>query len=230
MELSRSALRLIQRTLDGQPDPEDDDLDQDANMRLLELCDAFVQAAHQIMDEKLERLCLENLQDSYSNCSRRRTRAASEQPPQTMSCLSPDVALSPPQTDPRRSPRLKRRSVSRPCTPSSPTPGARSRVQSVASPLQKAIATTTVKGAKRRESESDLFESPPEIVPQLILTGEGADDDKALDPSSPIESSCINTPADEEYGEILMTGAFPPLTPAKYAQSSVCDVVPNENG
>src|SRR6478736_7254737 len=103
MEFSRSALRFVQRALDGQPDPEDDDLDQDANMRLMELCDTFVQAAHQIMDEKLERLRLKNLQDSSFKLSRRRTRAASEQPPQTMSCLSPDVALSPPHTDPRGS-------------------------------------------------------------------------------------------------------------------------------
>ncbi|EXK28167.1 hypothetical protein FOMG_15613 [Fusarium oxysporum f. sp. melonis 26406] len=230
MELSRSALRFVQRALDGQPDPEDDDLDQDANMRLMELCDTFVQAAHQIMDEKLERLRLKNLQDSSFKLSRRRTRAASEQPPQTMSCLSPDVALSPPHTDPRGSPRFRTRSVSRPCTPSSPTPGARSRVQQVASPLQIAMATAAARGAKRRESGSNSLESPPEIVPQLILTPEGAADCKVLDDSPSIESSSIDTPADEIYGEILMPGAFPPVTPAKSVQSSVSDIVPNEDG
>ncbi|KNB18149.1 hypothetical protein FOXG_15779 [Fusarium oxysporum f. sp. lycopersici 4287] len=218
------------RALDGQPDPEDDDLDQDANMRLMELCDTFVQAAHQIMDEKLERLRLKNLQDSSFKLSRRRTRAASEQPPQTMSCLSPDVALSPPHTDPRGSPRFRTRSVSRPCTPSSPTPGARSRVQQVASPLQIAMATAAARGAKRRESGSNSLESPPEIVPQLILTPEGAADCKVLDDSPSIESSSIDTPADEIYGEILMPGAFPPVTPAKSVQSSVSDIVPNEDG
>ncbi|EXL50371.1 hypothetical protein FOCG_08671 [Fusarium oxysporum f. sp. radicis-lycopersici 26381] len=230
MELSRSALRFVQRALDGQPDPEDDDLDQDANMRLMELCDTFVQAAHQIIDKKLERLRLKNLQDSSFKLSRRRTRAASEQPPQTMSCLSPDVALSPPHTDPRGSPRFRAQSVSRPCTPSSPTPGARSRVQQVASPLQIAMATAAARGAKRRESGSNSLESPPEIVPQLILTPEGAADYKVLDDSPSIESSSIDTPADEIYGEILMPGAFPPVTPAKSVQSSVSDIVPNEDG
>ncbi|EXL90814.1 hypothetical protein FOIG_16016 [Fusarium odoratissimum NRRL 54006] len=230
MELSRSALRFVQRALDGQPDPEDDDLDQDANMRLMELCDTFVQAAHQIMDEKLERLRLKNLQDSSFKLSRRRTRAASEQPPQTMSCLSPDVALSPPHTDPRGSPRFRARSVSRPCTPSSPTPGARSRAQQVASPLQIAMATAAARGAKRRESGSKSLESPPEIVPQLTLTPEGAADYKILDDSPSIESSSIDTPADERYGEILMPGAFPLVTPAKSVQSSVSDIDPNEDG
>ncbi|EXK82051.1 hypothetical protein FOQG_13567 [Fusarium oxysporum f. sp. raphani 54005] len=230
MELSRSALRFIQRALDGQPGPEDDDLDQDANMRLMELCDTFVQAAHQIMDEKLERLRLKNLQDSSFKFSRRRTRAASEQPPQTMSCLSPDVALSPPHTDPRGSPRFRTRSVSRPCTPSSPTPGARSRVQQVASPLQIAMATAAARGGKRRESGSKSLESPPEIVPQLTLTPEGAADYKVLDDSPSIESSSIDTPADEIYGEILMPGAFPPVMPAKSVQSSVSDIGPNEDG
>ncbi|EWY89625.1 hypothetical protein FOYG_10441 [Fusarium oxysporum NRRL 32931] len=229
MELSRSALRFVQRALDGQPHPEDDDLDQDANIRLMELCDTFVQAAHQIMDEKLERLRLKNLQDSSFKLSCR-TRAASEQPPQTMSCLSPDVALSPPHTDPRGSPRFRARSVSRPCTPSSPTPGARSRVQQVASPLQIAMATAAARGAKRRESGSNSLESPPEIVPQLILTPEGAADYNVLDDSPSIESSSIDTPADEIYGEILMPGAFPPVMPAKSVQSSVSDIGPNEDG
>jgi hypothetical protein len=92
------------------------------------------------------------------------------------------------------------------------------------------MATVAAGGAKRRESGSKFLQSPPEIVPQLSLTPEGADDDKILDDSPSIESSSIDTPADERYGEILMPGAFPPVTPAKSAQSSVSDIVPNEDG
>lgn len=231
MELSRSALRFIQRTLDGQPDPEDDDLDQDANIRLMELCDTFVEAAHQIIGERLERSCLENLQDSPSNPSRRGTRAASKQAPEIMSCLSPDAVPSPPQTEPRRSPRLHARSVSRPGTPSSPSPGARSRVHSVASSLQKAMtdtATSTTKGGKRRESYFCV--SPSEIVPKLVLTPEGSNDEKAVDDSPSIECSGIETTTDDRCEEILMPGAFPPSTLVTPVQSSVPDIAPNENG
>ncbi|KAF4448397.1 hypothetical protein F53441_8205 [Fusarium austroafricanum] len=226
MELSRSALRLIQRALDGQPGPEDTNLDQEVNLRLMELCDTFVKHAHEIMDEKLELSPPKNLQVSSSKSSRRRGRAASEQPPQTKGCLSPDSILSPPKTDPRRSPRLRARSVSRPCTPTSPTPGARSRVQPVASPAQMSRAIATAGGAKRRESASKFLQPPPEIIPQLSLTSEDADDDNIL-PS--IESSSIDTPAYRRHAEIVMPGAFPPVTPAKSAHVSVSDIVPDED-
>ncbi|KAM0547765.1 hypothetical protein ACHAPJ_010226 [Fusarium lateritium] len=229
MELPRSALRLIQRALDGQPDPEDDDEDEDSNMRLLAMCDLFVQNAHRIMDAKLEKRRLRNLQDSSSKSSRKWTRADSQQPPQTMTCLSPDVALSPPHTDPRRSPRFRAQSVSRPCTQTSPTPGARSRVQPAASPLQKVMTTTPARGTKTRESGSKFFEPPPQIIPQLSLTSEDADDEKILDVLPSIESSSIDTPVDDRYAEILMPGAFPPVTPAKSAQVSVSCIVPDED-
>ncbi|CAF3541645.1 unnamed protein product [Fusarium graminearum] len=201
MEFSRSALRLLQRAMDGQPDPEDDNVDQDVNMRLQELCDTFVKAAHQIMDEKIMKQHSKNLQDSTSKCSRQRTRTPSEQPPQTMSFLAPDAALSPPHTDPRRSPRLHARSVSRPCTPSSPTPGARLRVQTVPSPPQNVMATAAAEKARRLN--------------------------KIIDGSPAFEPSGIDAPADGRYGR--MPGAFPPVTPAKSVQSSVSEIVPDDD-
>jgi hypothetical protein len=193
----------------------DDDLRNNATTRLVDLCHAFVKDADRVIEEEIE-AARPKKGKAASSKPRRETLTASKTR-QARSSVSPSPAGSTPRSTPRRTPRKQ---------PQTPTGGSSSRVKTAALDLKESVAGAK---PKRRESGSDLLDPSPNMIPGLSITHEGADDEEALVDSSSATSSSIDTPGDERSAEVSIPGAFPPMTPAKTAQSSVSEIIDSDD-
>lgn len=212
--LKRTALRYILGVMGDQIDLDaDNDLRHNATTRLVDLCEAFVKDADRVIDEELKAACSKGEKKKNGASSKARRRALTAGQPQQARSVSPAPAISTPRITPRKKPQT-------------PTGGPSSRVETASLDLKECIGGAE---PKRRESGSDLLDPSPNMIPGLSITHEGADDEEALLDSPSATYSSIDTPVDERSAEVSIPGAFPPVTPAKPAWSSIPKIIASED-